>query len=89
MFQLARQLYADALRRLRRNRAIERPDPSMAMHCRICGSDDVMRDAWAQWDENAQQWALGSMFDAAFCNLCEADTSLVEVPLASLKEMPA
>jgi hypothetical protein len=46
-----------------------------------------MRDAWAQWDENAQRWTLGSVFDAAFCNHCEADTSLAEVPLVAVKAM--
>jgi hypothetical protein len=64
-----------------------RPSPTLALRCRICGSDNVMRDAWAQWDENAQRWTLGSVFDAAFCNHCEADTSLAEVPLVAVKAM--
>lgn len=55
--------------------------PAIAIRCEACGSAEVIRDALAYWDEGAQAWMLGSIFDAAFCNACEADTTLVETPL--------
>ncbi|MDJ0276290.1 hypothetical protein QLH51_05695 [Sphingomonas sp. 2R-10] len=59
------------------------PDPvsAIGIRCEACGSADVERDAWAQWNEPAQAWTLGSVFDAAFCNVCEADATLIETPL--------
>lgn len=45
------------------------------------GAENVMRDAWAAWDDGAQDWALGALFDAAFCEDCETDATLVEQPL--------
>lgn len=47
------------------------------VRCGSCGSADVMRDAWACWDDDTQDWVLGSVFDAAFCEACENDTTLV------------
>ncbi|MFD1104029.1 DUF5983 family protein, partial [Sphingobium olei] len=47
------------------------------VRCGSCGSADVMRDAWACWDDDTQDWVLGSVFDAAFCETCENDTTLV------------
>jgi DNA-directed RNA polymerase subunit RPC12/RpoP len=54
-----------------------------AIACRYCGSDEVSRDAWANWEVATQQWVLGATFDAAFCHRCEAETSLIEIELAS------
>jgi len=40
-----------------------------------------MRDAWAEWSENSQDWVLGNVFDQAFCKDCDGETSLVEVEI--------
>jgi len=53
-----------------------------AMVCRHCGSDEVSRDAWADWDTKSQQWVLGAVFDYAHCHRCDGETSLIEVELA-------
>jgi len=50
--------------------------------CRDCGSEKVMRDAWAEWDVVSQQWRLKSVFDQAYCDDCDAETKLVELELA-------
>ena len=47
--------------------------------CKTCGSNNVSRDAWANWDSAAQQWVLGAVFDSAQCHVCENGTSLAEV----------
>lgn len=48
--------------------------------CGICGSDQVSRDAWVDWDTATQQWVLGAVFDYAHCHGCEGKTHLVERP---------
>jgi hypothetical protein len=51
--------------------------------CERCGGGWVTRDAWADWDVAAQDWALGAVFDQAFCHDCEEETNLVEVDLST------
>jgi hypothetical protein len=53
-----------------------------AMVCNSCGSDEVSRDSWADWDVKNQQWVLGSAFDYAHCHKCDGETRLIEVELA-------
>lgn len=52
-----------------------------AMACSECGSDEVSRDAWADWDPKTQQWVLGAVFDYAHCHRCDCETSITEVEL--------
>ena len=49
--------------------------------CGTCGSDDVSRDAWAEWSVAEQRWVLRTEFDDAYCHRCDGETSLIEVPL--------
>lgn len=49
--------------------------------CTICGSDDVRRDAWAEWDLEKQDWILGTVFDAGHCEKCEENSTLGEVEI--------
>ena len=49
--------------------------------CGTCGGNSVTRDAWAEWDVAAQNWALGAVFDYAYCHDCLAGTRLEEVQL--------
>ncbi len=50
--------------------------------CAECGSTEVSRDAWADWDVERQAWVLGWVFDDGHCHRCERGVSLVEVELA-------
>jgi hypothetical protein len=55
------------------------PKPSpVRIICSHCGSEDVFRDAWAEWSRTDQQWTLGSVFDHAICNDCHGETDLKE-----------
>ena len=56
-------------------------DKRIACVCRTCGSDDVSRDAWADWDTREQVWVLRPAFDHAHCHRCDGQTRLVEVEL--------
>lgn len=51
------------------------------MVCDECGSTHVTRDAWAEWDEDTQDWVLGAVYDHAFCHRCQAETNIEEQAL--------
>ena len=51
--------------------------------CAECGSTDVVRDAWASYDQDSDEWVLDSLFDQAFCRECECNCELDE------EELPA
>jgi hypothetical protein len=53
----------------------------LRMVCDRCGSTQVTRDAWAEWREEAQEWALGMVFNHAFCHACEKKVRIVERPI--------
>jgi hypothetical protein len=44
--------------------------------CSTCGSFNVQKDAWAEWDHDAQGWELHSTYDNCFCEACEGECSL-------------
>ncbi|WP_430449491.1 DUF3768 domain-containing protein [Rhodophyticola sp.] len=52
--------------------------------CQSCGSERVVKDAWACWNRDYGLWELEAVFDCAYCHQCEAETRLVwsqpEVP---------
>lgn len=50
----------------------------LIISCRNCGSDRVVRDAWACWSYERQEWELGNMFDYAFCIACETECTIQE-----------
>jgi hypothetical protein len=43
----------------------------IAIICGTCGSDEVSRDAWANWDTREQEWVLGAVFDYGHCHRCD------------------
>ena len=51
------------------------------MVCEQCRSELVTRDAWAEWDTDAQDWTLGAVYDYAYCHDCQGDAHIEEVPL--------
>lgn len=45
--------------------------------CSECGSADILRDAYAQWDMKAQDWVVQQVFDkGTVCENCEGETSM-------------
>lgn len=42
--------------------------------CPKCGSEEhVLRDAYAAWNEDEQEWELHDVYDYLVCNACGAD----------------
>lgn len=44
-------------------------DP-VTKHCRECGSENIVADAFARWNVETQAWELSSLFDATCCEDC-------------------
>lgn len=53
--------------------------------CRTCGSERVVKDAWACWNPENGLWELEGVFDETRCRHCEAQTSLSWYRPAPLK----
>ena len=53
--------------------------------CDICGSDDLVKDAAAVWDREAQAWSLASTYDSTSCQSCLREGDDVEqwIPAAA------
>jgi hypothetical protein len=55
--------------------------------CDECGSDNVVRDAWAEWDVEKQEWVLRTVFDFGKCEDCEAEDCLEEEEIKTSAEI--
>jgi len=61
--------------------ADEKKQPRAQVVCGTCGSTDVSRDAWGDWNVATQQWELRCVYDDAHCHDCERETRLAWVEL--------
>jgi hypothetical protein len=51
------------------------------MVCAECGSDDVLADAYAEWDKENQCWTVQNVMDKGHhCNACDGECRIEEVP---------
>jgi hypothetical protein len=57
--------------------------------CSACGSDDVLMDAYAVWDNAAQDWVPNSTHEATVCNACEGECRIDWVPVADRDDREA
>jgi len=48
--------------------------------CSKCKSTDILADAWAEWNVEAQIWELQNVFECrgSYCNACDGPTRLEE-----------
>lgn len=51
------------------------------MVCSECGSDNVLKDAYAAWNVETQEWELSATFDNTVCDNCGAVDSVIEVEI--------
>jgi len=51
--------------------------------CAKCGSDEVLFDALAEWDKEAQKFVLRRLLDHAECEDC-GTTKIKEIPAPDL-----
>jgi hypothetical protein len=54
----------------------------ITQRCAHCKGEDVVVDAWAEWDQDKQEWVLRSVFEDYFCIDCEqaCDIEELEIP---------
>jgi hypothetical protein len=52
------------------------------MVCSQCGSEEVLADAYAQWNVGSQRWDIVETFEkGAYCSKCDGATRIEEQPL--------
>ena len=67
-------------------------DIGTAPTCKTCGSEQVVRDAWACFNPASGLWELENVFDQEFCHKCENETGFVwlaaeAVPRLRIREL--
>lgn len=45
--------------------------------CRTCGSQRVVKDAWACWNAKSAVWEIENVFDQEYCLQCDGETHFV------------
>lgn len=50
----------------------------ITIRCRHCGGSNVLRDAYAAWNDASQAWELSATYDNAICEDCEGEARLVD-----------
>lgn len=50
--------------------------PTQKPVCGECGGDDILCDAYAEWDTDAQDWSLQNTFEQTVCNDCGGECSI-------------
>jgi hypothetical protein len=58
-----------------------RKEPRIQIVCGTCGSTDVSRDAWGDWNVERQEWELRTVLDYAHCHNCEGERRLTRIAL--------
>lgn len=46
--------------------------PKIKYICPDCGGENVLNDAYAEWDVKKQKWVLQNTFDEFICDDCNA-----------------
>lgn len=53
------------------------------IRCSTCHDDRILRDAWACWSVEQQEWELGQVFDHVYCETCESECTIESAPAES------
>ena len=70
-------LGACAVKRKERIKAMS-DDKPITIHCANCDGQNIKADAYADWNDELQQWELCSVFDHKICDDCGGECSTVE-----------
>ena len=54
--------------------------------CGVCGSTNLVYDAYAQWDVDNQRMELRSNYDQCDCLDCERENGQIEVDMETYKK---
>lgn len=42
--------------------------------CKDCGSENILKDSYAAWDDDAQDWVLCGYYDHEVCGDCGSES---------------
>ena len=56
-------------------------NPDVDITCANCGGNNVLKDAYASWNVELQQWELSTVFDHTVCDDCDSTSSPIETPI--------
>lgn len=62
--------------------------PKMRVTCATCGAATILRDAYAEWNEETQGWEIAQLFDDAWCWNCSEDASYNQEPIEKSDSTP-
>jgi hypothetical protein len=54
--------------------------PKVVIVCSTCGTQNVLVDAWAEWNPSEQKWELAKVCQTVYCQECDGESSIVELP---------
>jgi hypothetical protein len=57
--------------------------PKIVMVCGTCGTQNVLVDAWAEWNPKEQKWELAEVCQTVYCQECDGESSISELPFTS------
>lgn len=49
----------------------------VTFRCKGCGSENVVKDAYVEWDKVAQAWVVKCVLETAECLDCDSEAKLV------------
>lgn len=50
--------------------------------CPVCKSDRILRNAYASWNQDTQEWELHDVYDYTLCQDCDAGSNYRdEIPI--------
>lgn len=65
---------------------LHKPETKFKMVCRRCGSNRVLRDAWAEWSIEHQVWELQNVFDHAVCESRTCDGNETSIDMVEITQ---
>lgn len=65
------------------------PSGPIKIVCAKCGGISVCRDATVRWDVLQQDWTLSGVQDQGYCDDCNGEARLKEVPLTAEEALRA
>jgi hypothetical protein len=47
--------------------------------CSLCGSENVVLDAYAEWNSEQGAWVLRSVYEESHCEACDSSTDILTI----------
>ena len=54
--------------------------------CSTCGGENILVDAYVEWNKTKQEYVIQNIFDYAYCVDCDGETTICEVEIEHNQE---